>query len=389
MTQGGVQGALLGVAVSSKLRTSDAAALAHAIKNDFIFSGLIAGTLDGLIKMAESGVDLTDKDALLSAAATFFSNPSNVANAALDFAAVFVNAGADWAALGSVPSAVFKVDPAAVVGGGYLRNMTSGQITRLPFISRVAENYWRNLLGQTSVRAVLGVGNDVGNQLSQQGGDVRKISGERALLSGVGSAMYPAVMQTLQRGSLLLARLPAFRHLADTSRIPINAPSGRGVTFTQASRVSDTRTPFFAYGGRAGTYGVMITLLKNEFSKGLTAEEAIANLQKMIDRAQRDPEYSEKLASDPALPQALEAAGRLSFIQTASLLGGWVPNAQTAARLEALHDSGVDIDALLRDQPYPQLPANETEWADPQRVARFHREIDAMVDKAYARWKSR
>ena len=88
-----------------------------------------------------------------------------------------------------------------------------------------------------------------------------------------------------------------------------------------------------------------------------------------------------------AVSEILREIGQLSFLDQATLIGGYLPGAAAAQALNTMQADRDQLNRLLNAQPQPAVPGSAEEWDDPSRVKRFHAEIDAMILSAYADWK--
>lgn len=383
--QGAGEGAALGFALTARSAELTSAQLREAVLNDFVFSGSATAVIDAGIRIAASVRD----GAKVSDAINQYVRSGQV----FDSLAAGVNTGVDAAALGIVPGTFIKIpaltgisERSAMVVGRDVASQTTRFFAPVP-------NYWRNMFGQAFLRSAVGSAVDLGNQVAASDGDTSKINGERVFWSGVGSSLYPFATQGLQRLTIPLARYPVVgRWVADRSlEWTTNPTTGARVTRTVIdSRVTDTKLPILAYGGRAVAYGVLISVLKRNAQEGRGLSQAV--LEQSMRQTQEilgDEKKLEQHARDPAFQDTLRRMDNLSLIEKESLLGGYAPSGQASRQLAEMQSNGADLKTWLATQPQPQKPETEKERADLARVQRFHNELNQMIDGAYQQWRAR
>jgi hypothetical protein len=382
--QGAAEGAALGFAWTARSTELTSPQLWEAVRNDFVFSGSATAVIDAGIKIAASVRD----GAKVSDAINQYVRSGKV----FDSLAAGLNTGVDAAALGIVPGTFIKIP--ALTGVAEQSVFTIGGRAGSPSARYFAPvpNYWRNMFGQAALRSVIGSAVDLGNQVSTNDGDTSKINGERVFWSGIGASLYPFATQGLQRLALPLARHPTIGpRVADiSSELVIDRSAGELISRTFInSRVTDTKLPIAAYGGRAVAYGVLISVLKRNAQQGhglnqATLEQSMKQTQDIL----RDGKKLEQQARDPAFQDTLRRMDNLSLIEKESLLGRYVPSEQSSKQLDEMLSKGADLKKWLNTQQPPQKPDTEKVRAEPGRTQRFHRELDQMINGAYQQWSA-
>jgi hypothetical protein len=132
----------------------------------------------------------------------------------------------------------------------------------------------------------------------------------------------------------------------------------------------------------------LISVLKRnaQEGRGLTNEalrQSIQQTEDILGNEQKLKSYG----NDPAFKDALRRMNNLSLIEKATLLGNYVPSVQASRQLDEMQRQGADINRWLNQQPQPQQPMTPKDWADADRVQRFHSELNQMINGAYLQWQ--
>jgi hypothetical protein len=383
-TQGAVEGAALGMAWTVQGANMTQHQLFEAVRNDFVFSGSATAVIDAAIEIVGR---VRDGNTVAGAIDQYVRS-----GRVFDSLAAGVNTGIDAATLGIVPSTFIKIPALTGIAERSVQtSLASNVASRTTRYFAPVPNYWKNMIGQGALRAAMGSAVDIGNQVAANDGNTSQINGERVFWSGVGSALYPFATQSLQRLTIPMARYPIVgRWVADRRLEMVVDPSVGSLTARHvvSSRVTDTKLPILAYGGRAVAYGVLISVLKRnaQEGRGLT-QEALQQSMQQTEDILGDEQKLENHANDPAFKDALRRMNNLSLIEKATLLGKYVPSVQASRQLDEMQRQGANISQWINQQPQPQQPMTPKEWADADRVHRFHSELNQMINGAYLQWQ--
>lgn len=400
---GALEGAVAGTAWTGRAAgitlTGSAVPLTHAqiakiVRTDFIYGGGAAATIAGIMNVLGSEkvrLDTVLKDPLTAVKAMreYFSKPQNTSNFAINFVANFMDAGTDVMVLGLLPGSVVPLGPYQKTLG-FIKTPGIG-ITRFA-LTNPTRNYVTTVLSQSAFRAALGGTVEFGNQAISHQGDIRQTNQQRLLWAALGGAAYPLVMQTFQGLAIRLANVfPPARNLTDisTTRVPVNG--GEKVTRVVTSKITDTQQPWLAYGGRAILYGAFIGALKRnvDLAGAAGAPTILDKSAEDVAELLRDPEALRSLIQSPEFQDTLKRINALPEIEKAMLLSGYIPSDEAAKKLAEMKKIGVDMNLLFVDIPVPQRPQNLTEWGDKAKVEKYHRQLDVMINTAYARWRGK